>query len=149
MTIPKPWAGILKELSAAAPSKVIDDCESRRKHGMLTRWRTARAGRHFLFYTLLVYYLCSWSTDGVLLVHICLFCLGSDLTAAGKTSRVFPDSWPYLRVPWTFWVTGWFMWMMCWKERGNTDLSCRLQVFQNDLAVFCTRNQTGIRHQCC
>lgn len=87
VTIPEPWAGIFKALSAAAPSKMIDDCESRRKHGMLTKGRTACAGRHFLFYTLPVYYFCSRSTASVPLVHICLVCLGSDLTAASKTNR--------------------------------------------------------------
>lgn len=87
VTIPEPWAGIFKALSAAAPRKVIDDCESRRKHSMLTKWRAAHVGRHFLLYTLPVYYLCSWSMASVPLVHICLVCLGSDLTAVNKTEQ--------------------------------------------------------------
>lgn len=109
VTIPEPWAGVFRALSAGAPSKMIGDCERRRKHRMLTKWRTAHAGRHFLFYTLAVYYLCSLSMASVPLVHISVR-LGSDVTAGSKTSGALPNSWSYLT---TLWITGWSVWMLC------------------------------------
>lgn len=69
--VPSSWAGILKACPAVATDKMIDGCESRKKHGMLTKQRNARVGRHFCEF---LFYACQCSICTCRVCPVSLWC---------------------------------------------------------------------------